>query len=48
MGRCQGGFCQYKLIAILAREFDLKAEDICLEDCGSNLLKGFVKGGSQG
>ncbi len=48
MGRCQSGFCQYKLIDILARELDLKTEDICLEDCGSHLLRGLVKGGSQG
>ncbi len=47
MGRCQSGFCQYKLIAILARELNLKAEDICLEDRGSTLLKGLVKGGSE-
>lgn len=46
MGRCQGGFCQYKIIAILARELGLPAEAICLEDEGSNLLGGFVKGGA--
>lgn len=46
MGRCQGGFCQYKIIAILARELGLPAEAICLEDTGSNLLCGCVKGGA--
>ena len=47
MGRCQGGFCQYKVIAILARELGLSADAICLEDAGSQLLCGAVKGGAK-
>lgn len=45
MGRCQSGFCQYKVIAILSRELGLPVSDICLEDRGSQLLCGPVKGG---
>ena len=45
MGRCQSGFCQYKVIAILARELGLPVEAICLEDVGSQPLCGAVKGG---
>lgn len=47
MGRCQGGFCQYKVIAILARELGKSADAICLEDAGSQLLCGAVKGGTK-
>lgn len=46
MGRCQGGFCQDRIIAILGRELGLPSESICLEDVGSNLLCGCVKGGA--
>ncbi|MBU4540257.1 MAG: NAD(P)/FAD-dependent oxidoreductase [Firmicutes bacterium] len=45
MGRCQSGFCQYKVIAILSRELGLPVSDICLEDRGSQQLCGPVKGG---
>lgn len=44
MGRCQSGFCQYKVIAILSRELSLPVDEICLEDAGSRLLCGCVKG----
>jgi len=47
MGRCQSGFCQYKVIAILSRELGLPVSDICLEDRGSRLLCGLVKGGAK-
>jgi glycerol-3-phosphate dehydrogenase len=45
MGRCQSGFCQYKVISILSRELGLPVSDICLEDRGSQQLCGPVKGG---
>ncbi|MDO9493627.1 NAD(P)/FAD-dependent oxidoreductase [Acetobacterium sp.] len=45
MGRCQSGFCQYKVISILSRELGLPVDDICLEDIGSQQLCGSVKGG---
>ncbi|MBU4439477.1 MAG: NAD(P)/FAD-dependent oxidoreductase [Acetobacterium sp.] len=45
MGRCQSGFCQYKVLSILSRELGLPVDAICLEDVGSQLLCGPVKGG---
>lgn len=47
MGRCQSGFCQYKIIAILSRELGLTVDEICLEDQGSRLLCGAIKGGAK-
>ncbi len=44
-GRCQSGFCQYKVIHILARELGVKPEDICQEDVGSHVLFGHIKEG---
>ncbi|AFA48555.1 NAD(P)/FAD-dependent oxidoreductase [Acetobacterium woodii] len=44
MGRCQSGFCQYKIIALLSRELKIPLDDVCLEDRGSELLWGKVKG----
>ncbi|MGD9475061.1 MAG: NAD(P)/FAD-dependent oxidoreductase [Eubacteriaceae bacterium] len=44
MGRCQSGFCQYKVLSILAREQQVAIEEILLEDPGSQLIFGKVKG----
>lgn len=38
MGRCQGGFCQQKIIELLARELGKEWVDINLKDEGSNIL----------
>jgi glycerol-3-phosphate dehydrogenase len=38
MGRCQGGFCQPKVVAILADELHLTPEDILKDQPGSNIL----------
>ena len=38
MGRCQGGFCQQKVIEILARELGEAWTDINLKDEGSEIL----------
>lgn len=38
MGRCQGGFCQPKIMEILHRELGIEFKDILLEDVGSNVL----------
>lgn len=46
MGRCQGGFCQSRVVAILCRELGLPPEQILLENIGSNLLYGNVKEGN--
>ncbi len=46
MGRCQGGFCQSRVVSILCRELGLSPEEILLENQGSNLLFGHVKEGT--
>ena len=38
MGRCQGGFCQPKVVAILADELHLPPEEILKDQPGSNIL----------
>jgi len=38
MGRCQGGFCQPRVLEILARELGRAWTDICLADDGSYIL----------
>lgn len=45
MGRCQGGFCQSRVVAILCRELGIPADQVLLENPGSNLLYGNVKEG---
>lgn len=44
MGRCQSGFCQSRVVAILARELDCDLSEILLEDAGSWLVEGPLKG----
>ena len=44
MGRCQSGFCQYKVLSILAKALNLPLDQILLEDEGSQLIVGKVKG----
>ena len=38
MGRCQGGFCEPLIMAILARELHKDMSEITLEETGSNIL----------
>ena len=45
MGRCQSGFCQSKVVLILARELGISTSDIRLENENSWLLTGHVKEG---
>ena len=40
MGRCQSGFCSPKLIEILARELNIKMEDVCKNNNKSKMLFG--------
>ena len=40
MGRCQGGFCQPRVLEILAREQNREFTDITLKGRGSNILIG--------
>ncbi|WP_022818863.1 NAD(P)/FAD-dependent oxidoreductase [Fusobacterium russii] len=42
-GRCQGGFCGPRVQEILARELNLKLDDILLEEKGSYILTGETK-----
>lgn len=42
-GRCQGGFCGPRVQEILARELNLKLDDILLEEKGSYILTGKTK-----
>lgn len=46
MGRCQGGFCGPRVVEILARELNLKPEQIQQDKNGTWLLCGETKGGS--
>lgn len=39
MGRCQGGFCQQRIVEILARELGQEWVDINLKDSGSYILR---------
>ena len=39
MGRCQGGFCQAKVLEILARELHMDETEVTLKGQGSNILK---------
>lgn len=43
MGRCQGGFCQSRVVRILARELGIEPSEVLLEDAGSRIVSGPVK-----
>lgn len=38
MGKCQGGFCQPLVLEILARELNLKPEEVLYDQVGSNVV----------
>ncbi len=42
MGRCQGGFCTYKIIKIIQRETGLSYEEITKRGKGSYIIKGVI------
>lgn len=44
MGRCQSGFCQSRVVAILTRELGCNPSEVLLEDAGSWLVEGPLKG----
>lgn len=44
MGRCQSGFCQSRVVRILARELGCDPSEVLLEDAGSWLVEGPLKG----
>ncbi len=43
MGRCQSGFCQSKVVRIIARELGCEESDVLLEDDGSQIVFGPIK-----
>lgn len=43
MGRCQSGFCQFKVMKILARELGVPEEDVRFEENHSPVLFGKIK-----
>ena len=44
MGRCQSGFCQSRVVTILAHELGCDPSEVLLEDAGSWLVEGPLKG----
>ena len=44
MGRCQSGFCQYKVMQILSRELGIPEEQVLFEEQGAQVLYGKIKG----
>jgi glycerol-3-phosphate dehydrogenase len=42
MGRCQGGFCTYRLLSIIARETGMRVEEITKRGKGSALVVGRI------
>ncbi len=44
MGRCQGGFCTYKILKIIARETGMDIESITKRGEGSNIVTGKIPG----
>ena len=44
MGRCQGGFCEPRVIEILARELGVTVDQIKLDAPGSDLILGENRG----
>lgn len=46
MGRCQSGFCQSRVVDILARELGIPKEKVRLESCNSPIVFGSVKEGA--
>lgn len=43
MGRCQGGFCQPKVLSILSRELEIPEKNVLLENEKSNVVIGNLK-----
>lgn len=44
MGRCQGGFCQHKILSILSRELNIPPSQVLKENENSNVVFGNIKG----
>ena len=44
MGRCQSGFCQFRVMHILARELGIPEEEVRFEERQAQVLYGRLKG----
>jgi glycerol-3-phosphate dehydrogenase len=42
MGRCQGGFCTYKIIKIIMRESDLSWKEVTKHGGNSHVLEAMI------
>ena len=45
MGRCQGGFCQPKVLEIIARELHISPKEVLQDNLGSNIVLDYTKEG---
>ena len=45
MGRCQGGFCQPKILEIIARELNISPKEVLQDKFGSNIVLDYTKDG---
>ena len=45
MGRCQGGFCSPKVLALIARHFNIKPEEVPQDKAGMYIVTGETKRG---
>lgn len=43
MGRCQGGFCEPRVIEILARERGIRPDEVLKEERGTSVIRGILK-----
>ena len=47
MGRCQGGYCETRITALIREELGKAVTDVCLTNGSSEMFTGYVKGGKQ-
>ena len=47
MGRCQGGYCETRITAMIREELDKAVTDVRLTNGNSYMFTGYVKGGEQ-
>ena len=43
MGRCQGGFCQPRIVEIIAEELGIEIEQVLKKNKGSEIIVGKTK-----
>jgi glycerol-3-phosphate dehydrogenase len=43
MGRCQGGFCQPRIVEIIAEELGIEVERVLKKNKGSEIIVGKTK-----